>query len=324
MSQRPTGAAHDVSVVIPFYNGGATLQRAVASIEAQTLSPGEIVIVDDGSPTPLPVLQSGRVPVRVLRHEQNRGIPGARNAGIAAAQGRLLAFLDQDDEWAPDKLERQLAAHAATPDAVVFGRLRHRGEVAREWSWPPDAAVQPLEQGGDAALRALIRWGNAVPFVTLLVPRRVFETSGPLDERLRGGADDYEFVLRLVAEGVSLRFDGAGAAGWSAVHHYTGANYSAHAPRWLRDDFELIDRLAARYPLIAARADEARARFHYTMGRHHDGAGDRAEARRHYEQAVRLAPLWLRPRVARAWLRLPGPVARATDRLARRVGLLRG
>lgn len=313
----------DVSVVIPFYDGAATLQRAVASIARQSTPPGEIVVVDDGSPAPLPDVEAGSVAVRVVRHAVNRGIPAARNTGVAAARGSLLAFLDQDDEWAPDKLERQLAVHAAAPDAVVFGRLRHRA-AEREWSWPPDRAVARIERGGDAALRALIRWGNAVPFVTLLVPRAVFEGAGALDETLRGGADDYEFVLRLVAEGVPLRFDGGGATGWSAVHHYTGANFSAHAPRWLGDDFVLIDRLAERYPLIGARADAARARFHYTMARHHESAGEGGEAARHYARATRLAPLWPKPRLARLRLLLPDGALRALDRAARRLGLLRG
>ena len=296
----------DVSVVIPFYRGAATIARAVRSVERQALPPREIIVVDDGSPEPLPALQS-TVPVRVPRHDTNRGIPSARNTGIRAAQGAWIGFLDQDDEWAEDKLARQwrVANAAAADPPVVFGRLLHSGGGRTPWIWPPLDAVAPLEAGGERALEALVRWGNAAPFVTLLVARRTWDRHGLLDESIRGGSDDWEYLLRIVAEGATLRFDSPPAGGWSAVHHFTGENYSAHAPRILDGDLRIVERLAERYPLILQQRDRLTARTHYTYGRYHDRAGNRREARRHYETAARLDPAWRAPRLARLWLVLP-------------------
>ena len=300
----------DVSVVIPFYRGADTIERAVRSIAAQTRRPREIVVVDDGSPEPLPEIASD-VPLRRVRHETNRGIPAARNTGIRAAAGSWIGFLDQDDEWVEDKLERQWAvAQAAAGDEppVVFGRLFHTGAGRAPWVWPRKRSIAPLERGGDAALREIMRSGNAAPMVTLLVARATLERHGELDESLRGGSDDYEYLLRVVAAGVPLRYDGGGREGYSAVHHFTGSNYSAHAPRFLKDDLELVDALARRYPLVARRADRLKARTHYMLARHHDRAGERAAASTHYAQASRLDPAWPPPRLARMALALPQPV----------------
>ena len=305
-----------VTVVIPYFDGAATIGRAVASLAAQSLRPAEIIIVDDASPAALPELQS-EVPLRVLRHDRNRGIPSARNTGIRAATGEWIGFLDQDDEWVPEKLERQWRATGGG-EAVIFGRLLHTGQGRAPWIWPPSRALNALERGGDAAMRALVRWGNAAPMVTLLVAARIFQRHGLLDEGLTGGSDDMELLLRLVAEEVSFRYEGGGPDDYAAIHHFTGGNYSAHAPRFLEDDLRMIPALAARYPLIQAYRKRLLARTHYTYGRHHDRRGAPEKARRHFREASRLDPRLLRARLARLWLVLPqrvrNTVSTARDR----------
>ncbi len=305
-----------VSVVIPFYRGAATIERAIRSLERQTTRPAEVVIVDDGSPDPVPDVRSD-LPIRRLRHPSNRGIPCARNTGIGAANSAWIAFLDQDDEWVEDKLERQLAVARDTGGEapVVFGRLLHTGAGRRPFVWPPSRAVAGLEEGGDAAMSVFVRWGNAAPLVTMLVPRRAFDRCGLLDEELLGGADDLELLLRLVAEGVPLRFDGGGAPGYSAVHHFTGSNYSGHAPRFLEDNLRLVPKLAARYPLIRRHEARLLARTHYAFGRHHHRSGERHQAAERYRQASRLDPRWPRPYLARLSLLLPGPLADAATQV---------
>lgn len=308
-------AAPRVSVVIPFYDGAATIQRAVDSLGSQTVPPAEIVIVDDGSPSELPELRSD-IPIVRIAHERNRGIPAARNTGIAASSGDRVGFLDQDDEWEPTKLERQMHA---VPDgdarAIAFGRLLHTGQGVRPWRWPPNRAVPLLERGGDAAMRAFVRWGNAAPFVTLLIARPVLQAIGPLDESLRGGGDDLEYVMRAVAQGVRLVHDAPDDAGlYSAIHHFTGRNYSAHAPRWIDDNVRLVETLAASYPLVERWRGPALARARYTLGRFHDRNGDVEAARSCYRDAARLDPLWWRPRAARLWLEVPGAVRQFANR----------
>jgi len=97
-------------VVVPVFNEETTIERALASILAQTFTDFEIIVVDDGS-TDLTVEAVSRKygeQLRIIEHRKNRGAAAVRNTGIAAAQGRWVAFLDCDDTWRPDKLARQL------------------------------------------------------------------------------------------------------------------------------------------------------------------------------------------------------------------------
>ena len=101
----------NVSVVIPCFNSSETLFRCLKSIICQSLSPCEIVIVDDGSKEPVALLISlwqldTSIPIKIIRQE-NLGAPAARNVGIENSRGRYIAFLDADDIWFPDKLKIQ-------------------------------------------------------------------------------------------------------------------------------------------------------------------------------------------------------------------------
>ena len=103
-----------VSVVIPVYNAAATLAATVASVQAQSLTDWEALLIDDGSSDDSPAimarLAAGDARLRCLATAGRQGAGPARNAGIAAARGRYLAFLDADDRWHPRKLDLQLAA----------------------------------------------------------------------------------------------------------------------------------------------------------------------------------------------------------------------
>ena len=124
----PSPNALSVSVVMPAYNSAAWLRAAVASVAAQTFQDWELVIVDDGSSDATPELArelaAGDARIRALFEPANKGAGAARNAGIAAAHGRYLAFLDSDDVWSPDKLRRQLHFMREGDRAFTFTRYR--------------------------------------------------------------------------------------------------------------------------------------------------------------------------------------------------------
>ena len=109
-----------VSVVIPTHNRAALLPRAIGSVLAQTYSHLECIVVDDASTDDTPHVVQQFVDERLiyLRHETNRYASAARNTGIAHARGELIAFLDDDDEWLPDKLARQVAFMQGLPKDV--------------------------------------------------------------------------------------------------------------------------------------------------------------------------------------------------------------
>jgi glycosyltransferase involved in cell wall biosynthesis len=104
----------EVTVVIPTRDRRSLLLRTLRSVLAQEGVRLEVVVVDDGSAdqTPGAVEALGDERIRLVRHERPRGVAGARNAGIAAATGEWVAFLDDDDLWAPHKLRTQLAVAA--------------------------------------------------------------------------------------------------------------------------------------------------------------------------------------------------------------------
>lgn len=100
-----------VSVITPVFNAETVLERAVASVQAQTLGDWEMILIDDGSDDGSAALcqdlVAGDTRLRLLSQPANTGAAVARNAGLNAASGRYVAFLDADDEWLPTKLEQQ-------------------------------------------------------------------------------------------------------------------------------------------------------------------------------------------------------------------------
>ena len=98
-----------VSAIVPTYNRGYSISRALKSIEEQTQSVHEILVVDDGSTDDTQKIVSQKHPaVRVIKNPTNRGVSSARNLGISSSTGSHLAFLDSDDTWHPEKIEKQL------------------------------------------------------------------------------------------------------------------------------------------------------------------------------------------------------------------------
>lgn len=111
-----------VSVIVPVFDGQRWLADAIGSVRAQTYSPIEIVAVDDGSTDLSAAILAGYPDVHTIR-QPNGGCAVARNRGIAGSRGEYLAFIDQDDRWIADKLERQVTLLRERPDAgYALGR----------------------------------------------------------------------------------------------------------------------------------------------------------------------------------------------------------
>lgn len=128
-----------VSVVIPAYNAGRFLAEAIDSVLAQEYEPLEIIVVDDGSTDGTAAVAQGYGPLIACIRQPNSGIGAARNGGVDAASGELLAFLDADDLWVPGRLRRQVEAMSSDPALdIVFGVVeafvdhRHTGTFVHE------------------------------------------------------------------------------------------------------------------------------------------------------------------------------------------------
>ncbi len=189
-----------VSIVMPCFNAAAHLPASVGSVQAQTLGDWELIAVDDGSTdATLAWLRTQTDPrIRPLG-QTNRGVSAARNVGLAAARGQYVAFLDADDTWAPDFLEKMLAVLQHRTDAVLaycgwqnVGLPGGRGMpfVPPDYETPAKAEI----------LFAGCRW----PIHAALVRRAAVEAAGGFDPTLKN-AEDYALWLRVATTAPIVR-----------------------------------------------------------------------------------------------------------------------
>jgi glycosyltransferase involved in cell wall biosynthesis len=182
-----------VSVVIPVHNRETLIGRAIDSVLRQTYTDFELLVVDDGSTDGTVArvqAQTGDPRLRLLRHTTNRGAAAARNTAIMAARGEFIAFLDSDDEWLPDKLERQVACLASAPPDMLmccsgYWMVRERSREV--------AARIPRARG--SWREALWDGCTLSPGSTAFIRRRAFDIHGLFDERL-GRLEDWDWLLR--------------------------------------------------------------------------------------------------------------------------------
>jgi GT2 family glycosyltransferase len=229
-----TGPSGAVSVIIPTYNRADLLPRAITSALEQTYRPHEVIVVDDGSTddTADRCAEWGDH-IRYVRVE-NGGVSAARNAGIAIAGGEWIALLDSDDTWEPTKLEVQIAAHRAFPDAAWLitgcelvdnagvpehgpGSFVGTFPVFREFKLDPEHFFSrhlerfEFDAGGTRHVGfhgdffSLLFLGNVALPSSAFISRRLLNAIGGFDQSLRMG-EDTEFFHRAAtyAPGIVL------------------------------------------------------------------------------------------------------------------------
>lgn len=187
-----SGTGPVVSVLIPVFNGARFLLEALDSARGQTYRPIEVVVIDDGSADDSARIAESQPGVVCLRGP-HQGEAAARNAGLAQARGELVAFLDADDRWHPEKLGRQVAALAAEPGRPgVLCRFRNfldAGAARPEWLRPETF----LEE----------RAGSMPSLCTLLGRRTTFATVGPFRPELEGSSD-LDWFVRAADAGLAF------------------------------------------------------------------------------------------------------------------------
>ena len=178
-----------VSVIVPCYNGGRFLDDLCDSLAAQTFRDFETIVIDDGSSeeATLRKLASLEPGIRVVPQE-NRRLPGARNAGFAEARGEFVLPLDCDDRLAPSFLTETVAAlrGAASDIGFAFAHVRLAGDMD---------GVMPRHFNRFDQL-----FLNRLPYCMLL-RRAAWQAAGGYDEGMRDGMEDWEFSIRLVQAG---------------------------------------------------------------------------------------------------------------------------
>jgi glycosyltransferase involved in cell wall biosynthesis len=176
-----------VTVIVAAFNGEKYLREALDSVFAQDFDAYEVVLVDDGSEDRTAEIARS-FPLRYIR-QPNQGLPAARNTGLRAAQGELIAFLDDDDVLLSNKLGLQARHLLENPDTgCVLGRC--------EWIFegidPPNLKRDPIfgELGG-------------IQFVTAMIRRHVLDQLGGFDPTYRY-AEDRDLFVRMREQGVKI------------------------------------------------------------------------------------------------------------------------
>jgi glycosyltransferase involved in cell wall biosynthesis len=181
-----------VSVILPVYNNEHYLAESIESVLAQTYPSIEIICVDDGSTdNTRNVMHSYGTKITLLFHEHNRGIAAGRNTGIREAKGAYIAFMDGDDIWDIDKIEKQIALLETTPSVdIAFCMMHH--------FFSPNLPEASRNQ------RHLPEPMPGVVSAASCMRRALFDTVGTLNEALTVG----EFVDWLSrAQGIGVQYD---------------------------------------------------------------------------------------------------------------------
>lgn len=203
-------SATTVSVVIPTFNRANSIGQAVASVLSQSYAPYEVLVIDDGSTDEtLDALKPFEEAIRIIS-QQNSGVSAARNAGILAARGEWIAFLDSDDEWEVDKLRKQMGVISASNDLLAcvtnadivlrngrtFNLFRSRGRSYHS-------------NGKDYAAfeRPLLEVLNNQPYIQTLCVRRESLLDAGLFDTSMSIHEDGDLLCRLALQGSFVFID---------------------------------------------------------------------------------------------------------------------
>jgi glycosyltransferase involved in cell wall biosynthesis len=219
-----------VSVVIPTYNHRDLVLETLGSVFAQTFTDYEVVVVNDGSPDDTglvlrPLIDAGKIK---YIEQPNAGQAAARNRGLAAAAGRYIAFLDDDDIWPSDKLESQVSLLSSSPQyPLVFGRSMVLGDTVLAGAATEDRAYA---------------WGDFCEHNPILSPGQVLfqektlRDAGGFDTKI-WGADDWDLYLRLVARSAFL-----GSSKVALHYRWHEGNASRDSRRMRKNELKVLRR----------------------------------------------------------------------------------
>src|SRR4051794_979079 len=305
LPRMPAAEGPTISVVVPAYNEERHIAEALDAVLAQTLTPLEVIVVDDGSTDRTAAVVEGYgEQVRLIRQE-NRGCPGAFDAGFREAQGDYVALCPADDIWEPQKLEWQREALAEHPEAdVVFGAARRFGLASGDHLRPAESGVLDTERFAREMYSE-----NLIADPSAVVRRSLYLELGGYEPLV---GEDYEFWMRALAGGATFYFEPRLVV--RLREH--GGNLSYRA----LDIWGTKHLIHERYTELAGDPDLVRptlARDLLMVGYCRAALGRSRDARRSFRASLgtRLSPLSLAAAMA---MTVPG-VARAVSRAAPRI-----
>lgn len=252
-----TGAP-DVSVVMPAYNAASTVGAAAASVLWQSGVDLELIVVDDGSTdATADVVAALPGPLRLIRQD-NQGVAVARNAGIAAARGRFVAFCDSDDLLFQTHLSALLATWQRSADG---------GVATADAYWLLPGGIEPTKtrmRAGfpEPARQRLAILGSNFVSIMALIPRELFDRVGRFDPSLRQG-EDYEFWLRVIFAGYRVALQPRPLA----LYRWSTDGLSSRRESFYTAERQILQRVAEWPQLTGEEAELIRRRLASPMPR---------------------------------------------------------
>ncbi len=267
-----------VSVIIPTYNRAHVLGRSIQSVLNQTFQDFELIIVDDGSTDDTESLLNrfSSKKIKYVRHQGNRGRSVTRNTGIRLAKGDYIAFLDDDDEWMPEKLDKQMKIIGTAPPevGVVFTKFK---QYDRFGNYVPQRKLPKKE--GNIFKQLLGEY--FIGLQTILVKKECFDKAGLFSERILY-AQDWDLLLRISQHYQFLYIDEP-----LAIVHEQPEGRSLKHKRHLVD----IQRMLKMYFPQIKRDRKVLARYYYQIAHLSYILGRIGHARYYYIKSLKAYPL---------------------------------
>jgi len=277
-----------VSIITPTYNRADFLPVAIESVQAQSFPDWEMLIVDDGSTdnTAELVNRYSAQDSRIRYFQQpNQGQSVARNHALGEARGEFICFLDSDNAWLPDKLEKQLAVFQQEPDVdIVYGDCITINEQGDEIS-----RANMKRHSGRITLHLLK--DNCVSMNTTMIRRRCFDEMGGFDEGDRL-AEDYELWLRF-----STRFRFHYIPEYLAYYRVMENQLSSDKQARFQANEAILTEFRARFPGVLSRKafDAGFAHFYTRKARYLASTGQRGQALKPLSTALGYRPFYRVP-----------------------------
>ena len=278
-----------ISVVIPSYNRAQHIEKAIDSVFEQKMENIEIILVDDGSTDNTREIIQKKYGDRVRYfYQENQGSPGARNTGIKNARGDYVAFLDSDDYWRPDKLERQLALINEHPEyglvASRCAKIQYAGNLKK--------SNRPLSYQGRRGksgwvLKDLFE-KNFIRTSSVMIRKDCFDSVGLFDEELLQ-TQDYDLWLRMAAE-YPVGFINEALTVY--VDNPNGISIDSLIGRLYR--LRALEKDYLKKKISVKRYNHRMAKNYNVIGRHYLQRGDREKGLVYLKKAQQLAPFYLK------------------------------
>jgi len=313
-SARTTNEAPSVSVsvIIPAYNIAPYITETLASVFAQTFTDYEVIVVNDGSPDTEEFEQAiqpylDRI---IYLQQENGGASIARNAGLQAARGELVAFLDGDDLWLPNYLEEQLkfihtrGCDLACADAMFFGDSADKAPSYMV-AWMDDAP-----EVGDFGFLELVDAKRSVITSGVVARRQAILDIGLFDPELRR-AQDFDLWLRLACAGYRLSFQRQALLKYRCrANSLSGGVINSH-----QRELRIFEKIEQSYDLSSAQRSavteiirKRSALLQFELGKLYAAGGDFKQSHDSFAMANRLQPS-LKGRIALSLIRFaPEPM----------------